>query len=122
MAGLQVPADGAYLGVVRHLAQLCARDAELSVDAADEVRLAVDELAWLLIAHADAGTTIDVELRRDDDDLYVRLSVCRSDAELPVVIPELSQRLLDATGGSHDLQNDGRHLFGVLQRPLIPPR
>jgi serine/threonine-protein kinase RsbW len=62
---LTVPADSSYVCVVRTATSaVCAR-ADFTVDALDDVRLAVDEACALAIADAPAGSDMTVTLRAE---------------------------------------------------------
>jgi serine/threonine-protein kinase RsbW len=53
---LTIPADGAYVAVPRAVVGNLAARNDFTVDAIDDLRIAVDEACALLLPHATAGT------------------------------------------------------------------
>ncbi|MGV1004661.1 MAG: anti-sigma regulatory factor [Candidatus Nanopelagicales bacterium] len=63
---LQIPAQGAYVALIRAaVSAMCAR-LQFTVDRIDDVKLAVDEAAALLLGDAPPGSTLFVTLTPDD--------------------------------------------------------
>lgn len=72
---LEIPAQGAYVALIRAaVSAMCAR-LQFTVDRIDDVKLAVDEAAALLLGDAPAGATLFVRLTPDQPDgLQVSMS------------------------------------------------
>jgi len=64
---LTVPAESAWVLLVRTAAtSVCAR-LDYDVERLEDVRLAVDEVAGILVADAEPGSDLDCTLQADDD-------------------------------------------------------
>ena len=59
---LTIPASSAWVVLVRTAATACCARLDFGVDRLEDVRLAVDEVAAMLIADADPGSDITCEL------------------------------------------------------------
>lgn len=68
-----VPATPEFVQVLRNVAAGVAARLDMAIDQIEEVRLAVTEAASLLLDEADA-TSLRLTIRRDPDNLDVRLS------------------------------------------------
>lgn len=101
---LQVPADPAFVHFLRsHAAGMCAR-AGFTIDAIDDMRLAVDEAAACLLDHAGEDsnfTNFTLEISSTENSLELCLSVDGpSDSWPPIGIEsELSWKVLTALSG-----------------------
>lgn len=60
---LTVPASSAYVTLIRTAAAVLAARADIPLDRLDDLRLAVDEAAALLISDADAGVPLTCTMR-----------------------------------------------------------
>lgn len=71
---LEIPAQGAYVALIRAaVSAMCAR-LDFTVDRIDDVKLAVDEAAALLLGDAPEGATLAVAFTPDaPDGLLVRM-------------------------------------------------
>jgi serine/threonine-protein kinase RsbW len=70
---LSVPADAGSLQVLRAVAASVASRMDLSFDAVDEVRMAVDEAASLLLGAVAGPTTLELRIDRDGPTLHATL-------------------------------------------------
>ena len=64
---LSIPASSAWVVLVRTAATACCARLDFDVERLEDVRLAVDEVAALLIDHAVPGTDVRCELTPYDD-------------------------------------------------------
>jgi serine/threonine-protein kinase RsbW len=81
---LTIPASGAWVVLARTTATACCARLEFDVDRLEDVRLAVDEVASMLIDHAVSGADIECEfLPHDDGRLDITLSVRAGGGTLP---------------------------------------
>lgn len=69
-----VPADAGSVHVLRAVVASVAARLELSIDGVDEMRIAIDEAAALLLHLHAAATVLKAELTSDADALTIRLS------------------------------------------------
>ncbi|HEY9557776.1 MAG TPA: hypothetical protein VIR58_13650 [Acidimicrobiales bacterium] len=94
-----VPADARLLRVLRLVASGVASLGSLSLDAVEEVRVAVDELGATLIG-ASNGAPLTVRFQLDADQLCVEGSTeVRSSG---MEVDPLTDRILDAVATSHE--------------------
>ncbi len=78
---LVVPADAAYLAVLRTASAGLAARLDLDLDEIEDLRIAVDEACTLLILGADHGDRLRAEFRLADDELDI--TVTGPSTELP---------------------------------------
>lgn len=114
-SSLVIPTDAAYLGVLRRLVQTFAWRSGLRMDGVDDLRLAVDEAAAVLMEHAGPAQPLSVTVYDDEDDLYVRFEVAIAPDVERALSPE-SAVLLESTTDSYVIEDDGDRLIAVLQR------
>lgn len=72
---LEVPADVAYIGVVRTLAAGLAARLPFTIDEIDDLRIAVDEAFALLYPLAEAGSTLRATFSVGNDVIEVAVDV-----------------------------------------------
>ncbi len=88
---ITVPARAEYLHVVRTVVGNVAARRDLTIDAIEDLRIAVDEAcAQLLVAR---GRSVTVEIRPEDTGV---VTVCTTDADVDVWPPEGIQHTLAA--------------------------
>src|SRR3546814_21114290 len=109
-----VPADARLLRVLRLVASGVASLGSLSLDAVEEVRVAVDELGATLIG-ASNGAPLTVRFQLDADQLCVEGSpeVRSSGME----VDPLTDRILAAVATSHDWRSQERRVGKECFRP-----
>lgn len=106
---LSVPARSRYLSTVRLAAAAAGAEAGLAVDALDDVRLAVSELAGALVEGADdPGVTLSLEFEVADARLAVRGEL--SGPLPPEPLDDLTRRIVAAVTDEHDV-NGGAFRF-----------
>jgi len=80
---LTVPADPAYISVLRTVTASLAARRDFTIDEIDDLRIAVDEACALLLPHATTGATLSASFGGTDDSLLVDVSVPSEDGAKP---------------------------------------
>lgn len=80
-----------------------------------DLLLATEETAALLIQDARPGSAAHLSIVHDDIDIYVRIATRRLDPGRRLVIDELTQLLLDNSVESYDVCADGLWSYAILQ-------
>ncbi len=70
---LQLPAEPAYLSVVRTATAGLAARLDFTLDEIEDLRIAVDEACALLLPDADAGEQLTCRFTLDDDELAIEV-------------------------------------------------
>lgn len=108
MVLVRLPPDPRYLRVARLTASSLGADLDFDMDRLDELKLAVDELAAVLLGGAGQG---DLELRFEctEDALTVR---GRRLAAHPIALDPIAVELLDMVTDAYALSTeDDHHVF-----------
>ena len=71
---IRLPAQGAYLSVLRTATAGLAARLDFTLDEIEDLRIAVDEACALLLAQADAGTTLECDFTLDGDAMTIAVS------------------------------------------------
>lgn len=97
---LTVPADGAYLGVLRTAAAGLAARLHFTLDEIEDLRIAVDEACAMLIRLATPAASLRCRFALTDDELGVEVAVPTTpDATLPAP-SSFAWKVLTALAGS----------------------
>ena len=80
---LRLPADGAYLSVLRTATAGLASRLDFTLDDIEDLRIAVDEACAMLLSHAVPGADLTCEFELHAAMLRVAVSVQTSDGEQP---------------------------------------
>jgi serine/threonine-protein kinase RsbW len=80
---LRLPADGAYLSVLRTATAGLASRLDFTIDDIEDLRIAVDEACAMLLSHAVPGADLTCEFELHEGVLRVAVSVQTSDGEQP---------------------------------------
>ncbi|MEO6712557.1 MAG: anti-sigma regulatory factor [Mycobacteriales bacterium] len=80
---LTLPADGAYLSVLRTATAGLASRLDFTLDDIEDLRIAVDEACAMLLSHAVEGADLTCEFELHDAMLSVAVSVPTSDGQEP---------------------------------------
>jgi serine/threonine-protein kinase RsbW len=80
---LKLPADGAYLSVLRTATAGLASRLDFTLDDIEDLRIAVDEACAMLLSHAVPGADLTCEFELHDGMLRVAVSVQTSEGEQP---------------------------------------
>jgi serine/threonine-protein kinase RsbW len=112
---LVVPAQPEFLRLVRLAAADCGARAGLTIDEVEDLRIAVDELAYALFA--DDGASGELTLRLAASKGCVEV-VGRCLAHRPAVaVADLSRTIIGAVADEHEISSDnGTRQFRLLKR------
>ena len=80
---LKLPAQGAYLSVLRTATAGLAARLDFTLDEIEDMRIAVDEACAMLLSQAVAGADLTCRFELDGDAMAVAVSVPTLDGELP---------------------------------------
>jgi serine/threonine-protein kinase RsbW len=80
---LRLPAQGAYLSVLRTATASLASRLDFTIDDIEDLRIAVDEACAMLLSHAVAGADLTCSFELDGDAVGVSVSVPTVDGSLP---------------------------------------
>ena len=80
---LTLPADGAYLSVLRTATASLASRLDFTIDDIEDLRIAVDEACAMLLAHAVPGADLECRFELTADAIDVAVSVLTLDGEQP---------------------------------------
>ncbi len=80
---LSVPAHGAFLGLIRTTSAAVAARLEMTIDEIEDLRIAVDEAAAILLPHVADDRSVDVVFTLVDDALTIGLSADTGAAGAP---------------------------------------
>lgn len=83
VVSLRLPADGAYLSVLRTAAAGLASRLDFTLDDIEDLRIAVDEACAMLIPRADAGATLECTFELKEAELEIAVSLPTTDGALP---------------------------------------
>ena len=112
VVALEVPADVAYVGVVRSLAAGLAARLPFTVDEIDDLRIAVDEAFALLLPHAAESSTVRVGVTLGDD-VQVRVDIAGTGT---LDRAGFGWTLLEALAHVADVRDAGSSLGITLQK------
>jgi serine/threonine-protein kinase RsbW len=71
---LSVPAHGVFLSLIRTTSAAVAARLDLTIDEIEDLRIAVDEAAAMLLPHVAGDSCVDVVFTLADEALTIRLS------------------------------------------------
>lgn len=80
---LRLPAQGAYLSVLRTATASLASRLDFTIDDIEDLRIAVDEACAMLLSQAVAGADLTCSFELAGDAMAVAVSVPTIDGELP---------------------------------------
>lgn len=115
LARIAVPARPQHIDTLRSVTAAALMRAACGARCIRDVGLAAEELASVLLSVARPDGTLELEVRADDDDVYVRMAVPARATRFAVRSPELTDLLLEETTDSYDLRVDRGDLVAVIQ-------
>jgi serine/threonine-protein kinase RsbW len=106
---IQLPADGAYLSVLRTATAGLAARLDFTLDEIEDLRIAVDEACGMLLAQAVPGSSLDCDFTLEDDRISITVSAI-SQRPRPPARDTFAWTVLSALAGSADasVSTDGR--------------
>lgn len=123
---LQIPAAARYLRLARLTASGFVVDLDFTVDDVESFRVAVDELAAVVIDGCDATDTLDLTFRSDDGAVTVH-GVCRTAKGPAPELHSVARSLLDMLADEYEVGGEssgpvGGRSFRMVKRPAGDPR
>jgi serine/threonine-protein kinase RsbW len=103
---LRLPADGAYLSVLRTAAAGLASRLNFTLDDIEDLRIAVDEACAMLLPKAEAGAILECAFELKPGELDIAVSLPTTDAALPSR-DTFAWTVLTALAGEVDATVDG---------------
>jgi serine/threonine-protein kinase RsbW len=98
---IRLPAQGAYLSVLRTATAGLAARLDFTLDEIEDLRIAVDEACAMLLAQADAGTTLECDFTLKRDTMTIAVSA-QSRLGQPPAKDTFAWTVLSALAGSVD--------------------
>jgi serine/threonine-protein kinase RsbW len=80
---LRLPADSAYLTVLRTATASLASRLDFTVDEIEDLRIAVDEACAMVLPHSVEGTELECSFQLSSNSLGVQVSAATRQAEVP---------------------------------------
>jgi hypothetical protein len=117
-AVVTMPAELRFLTVARTVVLVATEQADRDAECEDDLQLATDELASVVVSSAGAGTELRMSVAHDDTDIYVRMTAPVADGTTTAAVPELSLILLRATVDSFDVTVHDAKVVAILQRRI----
>ena len=105
---LRVPAEGAYVSVLRTMTAGLAARLDFTVDDIEDLRIAVGEACALVLPEATAGSDLQAEFRLDSGELTVTVSVPTEGSHEPDY-ESFAWQVLNTLTTSTSANGDGSH-------------
>ncbi|HWG65675.1 MAG TPA: anti-sigma factor [Streptosporangiaceae bacterium] len=98
---IRLPAEGAYLSVLRTATAGLAARLDFTLDEIEDLRIAVDEACGMLLSHSAPGGSLDCDFTLGEDSMTIAVSVRTARAGLPAR-DTFAWTVLSALAGSVD--------------------
>lgn len=98
---VRIPADSAYLSVLRTATAGLAARLDFTLDEIEDLRIGVDEACAMLLAQALPGTDLTTEFELTKDGMRISVSVLTADGRLPAR-DTFAWKVLSALAGDVD--------------------
>jgi serine/threonine-protein kinase RsbW len=118
---LRVPADSAYVSVLRTMTAGLAARLDFTVDDIEDLRIAVGEACALVLPEAAAGGDLEAEFRLDPGALTVSVSVATDGSRSPDQDSFAWQVLSTLSTSTQATAGDGRYEVTFVTESSIPP-
>lgn len=112
---VKMPADGAYLSVLRTATAGLAARLDFTLDEIEDLRIAVDEACAMLLGQAIPGSQLRCGFRLDDDSMTISVSVRCVTPRLPSG-DTFAWTVLSALAGSVDASVGPADLLTIVLR------
>lgn len=121
---LAVPATPEFLRLARVTASGIASRLGFTIDEVDDLRLAIDELCFVLIGNRDRDGTVDLRYQIDHDRLEVDGVASFPAGEKDLALNDFTRQILSALLDEYDVSRDedGRGRFRLVKRRHTEPR
>lgn len=110
---VRIPAEGAYLSVLRMVTAGLAARLNFTVDEIEDLKIAVDEACAMLLAQAVPGSDIEVAFNVEVDALRVQVTVTTLDGQAPSR-ETFSWTVLTALAGEVDASVDPENRVTIV--------
>jgi serine/threonine-protein kinase RsbW len=98
---IRMPAEGAYLSVLRTATAGLAARLDFTLDEIEDLRIAVDEACGMLLAQAVPDATLDCDFTLGEDEMSIAVSAISRHAQ-PPARDTFAWTVLSALAGSAD--------------------
>ena len=98
---VRMPAEGAYLSVLRTATAGLAARLDFTLDEIEDLRIAIDEACAMLLAQAIPGTDLECDFELGTDQVTITVSVVAAQARVPAR-DTFAWTVLSALAGSVD--------------------
>ena len=110
-----MPADGAYLSVLRTATAGLAARLDFTLDEIEDMRIAVDEACAMLLSQAIPGSDLDCAFKLGQDEMTIRVSVRCLAPQAPAE-DTFAWTVLTALAGSVDAQAGPGDVLSIVLR------
>jgi serine/threonine-protein kinase RsbW len=118
---LRVPADSAYVSVLRTMTAGLAARLDFTVDDIEDLRIAVGEACALVLPEAEAGGDLEAEFRLQRSALTVSVSVPTAGSRAPDENSFAWQVLTTLATSAHARAGDERCEVTFVTESSVPP-
>ena len=119
MVTVRMPADGAYLSVLRTATAGLAARMDFTLDDIEDLRIAVDEACAMLLSQAVPGSSLECSFALSPDDMTITVSVL-SLSPRPPSADTFAWTVLSALAGSVEAQVGPDDRLAVVMRKTRP--
>ena len=116
---VRMPADGAYLSVLRTATAGLAARMDFTLDDIEDLRIAVDEACAMLLSQAVPGSSLECSFALSPDDMTITVSVL-SLSPRPPSADTFAWTVLSALAGSVEAQVGPDDRLAVVLRKTRP--
>ena len=110
-----LPAEGAYLSVLRTATAGLAARLDFTLDEIEDLRIAVDEACAMLLAQAIPGTNLECAFDLDSDHMSITVSVTAAEPQMPAK-DTFAWTVLSALAGTVDSRLGPDDLVSIVLR------
>ncbi|HYK29075.1 MAG TPA: anti-sigma factor [Streptosporangiaceae bacterium] len=114
-----MPADGAYLSVLRTATAGLAARLDFTLDEIEDLRIAVDEACAMLLSQAIPGTNLECSFALGQDDITISVSVPSLNPR-PPSSDTFAWTVLSALAGSVEAQTGPGDRLAIVMRKSRP--
>jgi serine/threonine-protein kinase RsbW len=116
---VRMPADGAYLSVLRTATAGLAARLDFTLDDIEDLRIAVDEACAMLLSQAVPGSSLECSFALSPDDITITVSVL-SLSPRPPSADTFAWTVLSALAGSVEAQIGPDDRLAIVMRKTRP--
>jgi serine/threonine-protein kinase RsbW len=113
---IRMPAEGAYLSVLRTATAGLAARLDFTLDEIEDLRIAVDEACAMLLAEAEAGSTLECDFELGGDTMTISVSAQSSLGRVPAKDTFAWTVLTALAGGVDSYLGPGGRVTIVLRK------